>query len=55
MKFGRIWHIGEILNHNVDVDTNEVIWEVLFHDGDTADFNVPQMEKILCLDLNCLL
>ena len=50
-KFGRTWHMGEIVNYDFDVDTNEIIWGVLFHDGDSADFNVPQLQRIICLDM----
>ena len=32
-------------------DTNETIWGVLFHDGDSADYNVPQLQQIICLDM----
>jgi hypothetical protein len=33
---------------DIDADTSEVIWEVLFDDGDRADYNYKQLDKILC-------
>jgi hypothetical protein len=47
-KFGGKWHEGEITNHDVDIDTNENIWRVLYDDGDEADYNATQMKRILC-------
>jgi hypothetical protein len=35
--------------HDVDIDTNENIWRVLYDDGDEADYNAVQMKRILCV------
>ena len=47
-KFGGKWHEGEITNHDVDVDTNQNIWRVIYDDGDEADYDATQMKRILC-------
>jgi len=46
-KFGGKWFEGEIKDHDVDIDTNENIWRVLYDDGDEADYNAVQMKRIL--------
>jgi hypothetical protein len=46
-QFGQKWHAGEICDCDVDTDTNEVTWEVLYDDGDRADYNCKQLEKII--------
>jgi len=35
-------------NHDVDIETNENIWRVLYDDGDEADYNAVQMKNISC-------
>ena len=53
-KFGHKWHVGQIIDVDIDENTNETIWEVRFDDGDTEDYNIPEIEKILCLDMKIL-
>jgi hypothetical protein len=47
-QFGQKWYAGEICDCVVDTDTNEVMWEMLYDDGDRADYNCKQLEKIIC-------
>ena len=47
-QFGQKWHGGEIVYCDIDADTSEVIWEVLFDNGDRADYNYNQLDKVLC-------
>ena len=47
-QFGQKWYEGEIVDCDIDADTSEVMWEVLYDDGDRADYNCKQLDKILC-------
>jgi hypothetical protein len=51
-KFGHKYHIGTIRSYDTDVDTNDIIWNVVFNDEDYEDYNVSEMKKILCDDVD---
>ena len=51
-KFGHKYHIGTIRSYDTDVDTNDIIWNVVFNDDDYEDYNVSEMKKILCDDVD---
>ena len=40
---GGKWHRGLVKSSDLDVDTNETIWHVLYDDGDKEDFSVREM------------
>ena len=40
---GGKWHRGLVKSSDLDVDTNETIWQVLYDDGDKEDFSVREM------------
>jgi hypothetical protein len=46
-KFRHKWFAGTIVDTDVDADTNEQIWEVLYDDGDREDYNAPELKKLL--------
>jgi hypothetical protein len=46
-KFRHKWFAGTIVDTDVDADTNEQIWEVLYDDGDREDYNAPELRKLL--------
>jgi hypothetical protein len=50
-KFDAKWYIGKITGTDVDFDTNEQIWTVLYDDGDTEDYNGIELNRIIGLDL----
>jgi hypothetical protein len=43
--FGAEQHHGEIIGHDEDEATGDVIWEVLFEDGDKSDYNLHDTTK----------
>ena len=49
-KYGSKWFEGTITGHDLDADTNETIWRVLYDDGDMGDYNCHQLNKIICDD-----
>jgi hypothetical protein len=42
-KFGGKWHRGKAVSTDVDMDTNEQIWSVMYDDGDREDFSAREM------------
>ena len=49
-KYGSKYFVGTIIDIDIDENTNEQIWRVLYDDGDVADYNTVQLQKIICLD-----
>ena len=49
-RYGAKWYAGKIVDTDIDIDTNEQIWTVLYDDGDEEDYDERQLRKILCLD-----
>ena len=49
-KYGSKWFEGTITGHDLDADTNETMWRVLYDDGDMGDYNCHQLNKIICDD-----
>ena len=49
-KFGTKWFVGEIIGADFDCDFNELIWGVLYDDGDYEDMNQRELHKYICLD-----
>ena len=47
-QFGHKWYSGEITESDIDIDTSEIMWRVLYDDGDEADYNAKQLDKIIC-------
>jgi hypothetical protein len=54
-KFKSKWYVGTIVGTDVDEDTNETIWTIIYDDGDAEDLNERELEKYLCMDLQKLL
>ena len=52
MRFGAKWFVGTIMETNIDEQTNEQIWRVLYDDGDEADYSAQQLIKIFCPDFD---
>ena len=48
--FGSKYYVGTITNIDVDEKTNDQLWCVVYDDGDTADYDKNQIQKILCND-----
>ena len=46
-KFGGKWHRGKAVSTDVDMDTNEQIWHVMYDDGDGEDFSAREMASLL--------
>ena len=47
-KFNHKYHIGTVCNFDIDTDTNDVIWEVQYDDGDNEDLNAKELDKVIC-------
>ena len=47
-QFKSKFFTGQVVGTEIDVDTNEMIWEVLYDDGDKEDFNARQLKRVLC-------
>jgi hypothetical protein len=47
-QFKSKFFTGQVVGTEIDVDTNEVIWEVLYDDRDKEDFNARQLKQVLC-------
>jgi hypothetical protein len=45
--FGRALHIGTITDHDTDKATGNVIWRIIFEDGDQEDLDLPQLTPLL--------
>ena len=46
-KFRTKFYAGEITDWDIDKDTNELIWSVVFDDGDGGDYNARELQKII--------
>ena len=46
-QFGGKWHRGKAISTDVDIDTNEQIWHVMYDDGDGEDFSAREMAGAL--------
>jgi hypothetical protein len=47
-RFGQKWHVGIIKNFDTCDTSGEVIWNVIYDDDDTEDYNFGQLNNILC-------
>jgi hypothetical protein len=54
-RFEGKWYAGIIVDTDIDCDTNETMWRVLYDDGDMEDLHARELDKILCPDLYRLL
>ena len=52
---GRKWYLGRIVSVDNDDITHDVLWTVDYDDGDFEDYNMQELQKILCLDINVIL
>jgi hypothetical protein len=50
-RFGTKWYVGKIISTDIDKDTNDQIWRVLYDDNDEADYSGTELQKILCDDI----
>jgi hypothetical protein len=46
MKFGRLWFDGVVTDHDVSTD-DELIWHVVFDDGDECDLNFEELTAVI--------
>ena len=46
-KFKAAWHVGRIVDFDLDEATNEHIWRVTYPDGDFEDCNVAELKRII--------
>jgi hypothetical protein len=46
-QFGGKWHRGKAISTDVDIDTNEQMWHVMYDDGDGEDFSAREMAGAL--------
>jgi hypothetical protein len=46
-QFGGKWHRGKAIFTDVDIDTNEQMWHVMYDDGDGEDFSAREMAGAL--------
>ena len=44
---GGKWHRGLVKSSDLDENTNEAIWQILYDDGDQEDFSVREMAGLL--------
>ena len=49
-KFGLPYHTGTVFQHDIDESTNEVIWTILYDDGDREDLNDREILRVLIDD-----
>ena len=49
-KYGSKYYVGIIVSIDIDDTSHEQLWKVEYDDGDSADYNRAQIQKILCLD-----
>jgi hypothetical protein len=54
-KFGHKWYLGQIWSVDVDEATDDILWKVLYDDGDSEDFNRRELQKVLCLDMHVIM
>ena len=40
-------YYGVVCGYDVDVETNEQIWQVQYNDGDVSDYNIQELRAIL--------
>jgi hypothetical protein len=50
VQFEGKFYVGRVVDFDVDVDTNETIWRVVYDDGDSADYNSHEISRIVCMD-----
>jgi hypothetical protein len=41
------WYLGWITNHDTNAKNSEVIWQVLYQDGDKSDYNLAEIADLL--------
>jgi hypothetical protein len=51
-KFKSKYYMGVVTSADLDSETNETIWKVVYDDGDTEDLNSRELAKILYDDGN---
>ena len=54
-QFCRKWYLGRIISVDTDDITNDTLWSVRYDDGDSEDYNMQELQKILCLDMHAIL
>jgi hypothetical protein len=47
-KFKFKFYAGVVADWDLDKDTNELIWQVSFDDGDEGYYNARELQKIIC-------
>jgi hypothetical protein len=46
-RFHTTWHEGEVIGHDIDAATGDIIWHVQYDDGDAADYDRRQLSSII--------
>jgi hypothetical protein len=46
-KYGTRWYLGWITNHDINASNSEILWQVLYQDGDTSDYNLAELADLL--------
>ena len=50
--FGGALHFGKVTDTDIDAANGQKIWRVVYSDGDTSDYNILELRKILISELN---
>ena len=53
-KYQHKWYTGEIIDADIDEETGEQIWQVLYDDNEISDYNDRELGKILCEDMKMM-
>jgi hypothetical protein len=46
-KYGARWYLGWITNHDINATNSGILWQVLYQDGDTSDYNLAELADLL--------
>jgi hypothetical protein len=53
-KYQHKWYTGEIIDADIDEETGEQIWQVLYDDNEISDYNDRELGEILCEDMKMM-
>ena len=46
-KFNMTWHVGVVTDFDMDDVTRSTIWRISYDDGDSADYDMTELKRIL--------
>jgi hypothetical protein len=54
-KFRNKWHVGQITDFDECEASSDIIWNVVYDDGDQEDYFYEEISKIICRDMGNIL